>query len=173
VSFDDVVQIKDPDQKMEPMDIFATTLARTREQRVEDVRDKLKAKISKEPSQQAPAPPEQEPAPPAGDAGLEEDAGLDLDELYRRAAIEYLDTDEEFNRWLARGEIPWRGVLEALKRGLPDDNSVPDPDRWAHELVPVALERVLGKQDEAWHSKRREKRDDPTRTVLWVIIGAR
>jgi hypothetical protein len=75
--------------------------------------------------------------------------------------------------WLDRGNaIPWMGVKESLKRGLPE-GSVPEPDQWAHELVPVALDQVYGAQGEGWDAERRAKRDDPTKTTLWVVINAK
>ncbi len=182
LSFEDATEIKDREGAAPAVNVYASQLARTGEQRVEVVRDKLKAGVSRsERSAQATAHPAaveqvrggahtaQEPAR----ASDEEEDGLDLDELYRRLAIEHLEVDKEFTKWRERGAIPWRGVLEALKRGLPADSSVPDPDRWAHELVPVALVQLFGEHDVGWHTERREKSDDPARTVLWVVFSSR
>ena len=78
--------------------------------------------------------------------------------------------DDEFQQWLGRGAIPWRGVQEALKRGVPED-AVPDLQQWAYELVPDALEAIFGPREQAWTTERRAKKDDPARTVLWVVIA--
>jgi Helicase HerA, central domain len=174
LSFEQATSIKDPDGTGTAVEVYASELARSSERRVEEVREKLKARlapaegddeeriVSEEAASETPAD--------ADDTSDDAEDGLDLDELYRQAAIEHLQDDADFKRWLGRGNaIPWRGIQEALKRGLPTDG-VPEPDRWAYELVPVALERLYGSQDEAWHTERRPKKDDPARTVLWVVI---
>jgi uncharacterized protein len=173
LSFEETNAVKDPDSTGVAVDVYARTLARSSEVRMEEVRRKLKAKLAgtKEAGERSLTDREIDSEMPGDSSGGED--RLDRDELYRRAAIEHLRTDDEVAEWLGRGSaIPWRGIQEALKRGLPPD-SVPDPELWAYELVPVALESLYGVRDEAWHTERREKKDDPARTVLWVVIDTR
>jgi uncharacterized protein len=171
LSFEDAVAVKDPDNTGEAVRVYASKLAQSSEKRIEEVRDRLKAKLStsEEDMGEERAGTGRAVSEMPGAVG-EADDGLDLDKLYRDAAIDHLKTDEEVKGWLDRGNaITWRGVQEALKRSLEPD-SVPDLDRWAYELVPVALERLYGRQGEGWHTERRPKKDDPARTVLWVVI---
>ncbi len=168
LSFEELHPVKHLGNTGAAVDVYASTLAQKSEQRIEELRGKLKIKLPIEGAARDEIAVEEEASGISG-PGEGEDR-LDVDELYRRAAIEHLEVDEEFTDWIARGKaIPWRGVQEALKRGLPVD-SVPDPDRWAYELVPVALERLYGPQEEAWRTERRPKKDDPAQTVLWVVV---
>ncbi len=172
LSFERANSVQDPDRNRGAVEVYASTLARSSEARIEEVRGKLKDKLTPADrvSTEESAAGEAKPGTPGESEGAED--RLDRGALYQRAAIEHLESDEEARGWLEQGAIPWRGVQEALKRGVPQD-SVPDAEQWAYELVPVALERLYGAQDKAWYTERRPKRDDPARTVLWVVIGAR
>jgi uncharacterized protein len=98
---------------------------------------------------------------------------VDRDALLRGRAIEALRRDEEVQGWLERtSEITWRGVQEGIKRGIPRE-AVPDPEQWAYDLVPTALETIYGPRNEAWHTERRPKKDNPAREVLWVVLRPR
>jgi hypothetical protein len=37
--------------------------------------------------------------------------------------------------------------------------------------VPVALDELYGPQGKGWHTERRPRKEDPSRTTLWVIPG--
>jgi hypothetical protein len=98
---------------------------------------------------------------------------VDRDAVLRRRAIEALREDKEVQRRLKRdGEITWRAVLGAIKRGIPED-AVPDPDQWSSNLVQTAMETIHGPREKAWHAEQRPKKDDPSREVLWVVLGPR
>jgi hypothetical protein len=174
LGFEDAYPVKDPDRTGAAVEVYARkTLARISQESINTaLRSSMQAKLSgaQAGGSEHPTPGSSEAKPELG--GRIEDEELDLDGLYRRAAIEHLKVDVEFDDWLKRGEIPWRGVQEAIKRGVPAD-SVPDLERWAYELVPVALGQLCGPRDEAWYTERRAKRDDPARTVLWVVIGSK
>jgi len=185
-SFEDAFEIQDPDNSRNAVTTYASKLAQRSERDVEEMRDLLRTKLVGEPGSTSPRDGKQEAdidAVGADEAlagareGVDETAEpggeLDVDGLYRSAAIASLRDDEEVKGWIERGRaIPWRGVQEALKRGIPS-GSVPDIDRWAYELVPVALGSIYGPQDQGWHTERRPKKDDPSRTVLWVVIDAK
>jgi hypothetical protein len=175
LSFEEAYSVQDPDRVGAAVDVYATSiLARSSEERIEEVRGRLRAKLSTvDDAADGEDVAEGEHLADINEAKFESlrdaEGDLDLDELFRQAAIEHLKADEEFNGWIERGNaIPWRGVQEAIKRGVPADG-VPDLERWAFELVPVALEQLFGAQDVAWSTERRPKKDDPTRTVLWVV----
>jgi hypothetical protein len=90
-----------------------------------------------------------------------------------REAIESLRDDQEIGVWLRRtGRTPWRKVQEALMRAVPGD-ALPDVERWASSLVPVALERLYGPRGEAWDTEQLAKQDDPGRTVAWIVLKPR
>jgi hypothetical protein len=177
-SFEQAVTIQDPSNSRGAVPTYAGKLARDSQTRIEGVRDSLKERLSKNATPEGSGPQDEQgpEAKEGGEEGAEETsvpaAGeeLDLDKLYRRAAVESLRDDEETQQWLERGMIPWMGIQEALKRGVPA-GSVPDVDRWAYELVPVALDALYGIQGEGWHTERRPKKDDPSRTTLWVVLG--
>lgn len=176
-SFEDAIKVQDPSNSREAVTVYAREIAQGSERRVEETRDLLKARLSRGKEKAAvTAGGAEETAASAAEVPDEPNAvegDLDLDKLYRRAAIESLREDEEVKGWIERnGRITWRGVKEALKRGVPSD-SVPDLDRWAYELVPSALNEVYGPQDEGWHTESRPKKDDPSRTVLWVVVDAK
>lgn len=89
----------------------------------------------------------------------------------RAEVLERMRADRELGERLRRtGEVPWLGVQLAIQRALPPD-SVPDPERWAQRMVPLALNRLYGPQNEAWRVERRPKKDDPSRMVSWVVIA--
>ena len=184
-SFEDEIKVQDPEGSREAMTVYAREIAQGSEKRVEETRDLLKARLSRGKrnagARTGEAGPEvrgevEETAAAAAEVPDEASAAegeLDLDKLYRRAAIESLRDDPEVKGWIERsGRITWRGVMEALKRGVPAEG-VPDLDRWASELVPAALNEVYGLQDEGWHTESRPKKDDPSRMVLWVVVDAR
>jgi uncharacterized protein len=176
-SFEENVAIRDPKNSGEAIETYAAKLARRSQERIEAVRGGLQERLSKKGSAAGEDPGLHEAREADGDEEAEQTSGsasaaeeLDLDKLYRRAAIESLRDDDEIRQRLERGMIPWMGVQEALKRGVPA-GSVPDIDRWAYELVPVALDELHGAQGEGWHTERRPRKEDPSRTTLWVVLG--
>jgi hypothetical protein len=58
-------------------------------------------------------------------------------------------------------------VQASLQASLPE-GAVADPRQWAYELVPAALDAVLG--EGAWGTEKRPKKGDPARNVTWVIL---
>ncbi len=176
-SFEESVAIQDADGSRGAVQTYAGKLARKSQERVEGIRESLKERLSKKAGAAGEDPGPRATEQAEGDEGDGRTGGsgsateeLDLDRLYRHAAIESLHDDAETQQWLEGGMIPWMGVQEALKRGVPA-GSVPDVDRWAYELVPVALDELHGPQGKGWHTERRPRKEDPSRTTLWVILG--
>jgi uncharacterized protein DUF87 len=179
LSFEDSHEVLDPNGKRGSAEVYASDLAQRSHERDEKVRSDLQALLrsdrqqAEEPSTSTDADEsvifsDEEEAGVAGD----EDEEFDRNELYRQSAIFHLKSDEEFQRGVRQGEITWRGVKEALKRGVPDD-AVPDVDQWAFELVSDALNTIVGAENQAWSTERRPRKDDPSRSTLWVLIHAK
>jgi len=172
LSFEESHAVLDRDGRRDAVKVYASNLAQDSEDRIKEIRGRLRPmqSVAEEPGVRGPA--EQGAAsskPPSEPHGTKEDE-VDRDELYRQAAIAALQTDEEFQGWLQRSDaITWRGVQEALKRGIPND-AVPDIEQWAYELVPDALNEIFGPRGQAWNTERRPKKDDPTRMVTWVVV---
>ncbi len=185
LSFEKAHTVLDPDHKRGASKVYASELAERAEQQFEQTRSQLQAMLAArrheegvqpteatetlKPDHGAQASEEGRAAIPQGPEKREppEEEELDRNELYRQAAIAHLGTDEEFQDWSKRGEIPWVGVKEAIKRGVGAD-VVPDVDQWAFELVPHALDQIVGKGQ--WSTDRRPKKDNPAKTTLWVVI---
>jgi uncharacterized protein len=171
LSFEESHAVLDPDGRRGAVEVYASALARGSEERIEEIQGRLRAVSRDVEETDARKAVEQDAArleSPSELRGTEEE--FDRDELYRKAAIASLRTDEEFQGWLQRSNaITWRGVQEALKRGIPGD-AVPDLEQWAYEVVPDALDEIFGPRGQAWDTERRPKKDDPTRTVLWVVV---
>lgn len=105
------------------------------------------------------------------DAGedIEATGDLDISEVLRAAAIEQFRNNTTAQEQLRGNGIPWRGLMETLKEGLPDPAMVADVDTWAYELVPYAMNEVFGPQGEAWSTERRQGKEDPTKNTMWVV----
>jgi uncharacterized protein DUF87 len=144
LSFEDRYSVADPRRRLKARDVYASRLARRA------LRSTGGA-----------------PQEPGGQPKADSDRHAQL----RAAVLERMRADRELGERLRRhSEVPWLGVQRAVERALPAD-SVPDPERWAQRMVPVALERMYGPQNEAWRVERRPKKDDPSRTVAWVVIA--
>ena len=157
LSFEESHAVVDPDGTRGAVETYASGLRRQSEETIGRAGSPRTVEAST-----------QTPAAPSGAEDL-----LDRDEIYRGRAIEHLSKDGEVQGWLERtGAITWIGLKEGLKRGIQPD-SVPDPDQWAFQLVPTALQTLFGPQNEAWYTERRPAKDDPARSVLWVVLKPR
>jgi hypothetical protein len=96
--------------------------------------------------------------------GIEDDESkTDILALYEAKAIEALAADPLMAR--IRGEgAPWGGVKAFLLDQLPD--VLDDRDTVAYNLVRKALDRLIGIQNEAWHSFK-----NPRTNKTWVKSG--
>jgi hypothetical protein len=156
LSFEESHAVADPDGTRGAGDTYASGLRRQSEEMVRQAGSR---------------PIEATPESPGEPSGAED--LLDRDGLYREQAIGHLRTDREVQGQIERtGAVTWRGLKEGLRRGIRPD-SVPDPDQWAFQLVPSALETLFGPRDEAWYTERRPSKDDPARTTLWVVLKPR
>jgi hypothetical protein len=101
-------------------------------------------------------------------AGTQDVSGVNVDDAepidfkatIEAQAIAYLRAKKDTMDWLRKDTgMPWRGVQEALKEGLPD--SADDRDQLAYNLVPRALNEIFGA--EKWESYKY-----PTTRKTWV-----
>ena len=86
---------------------------------------------------------------------------------YEDAAIEVFSDNYNFLERIENYGMPWKAVLEELKKTLPDVLS--DRDSVAHQLVPRAMTAVFGEQEVGWSTERREKKSGSGYTT-WVVI---
>lgn len=92
------------------------------------------------------------------------DVPVDVMAVHRANAIGEFSHDEALLARMRERGVPWKGVVESLKRALPETMS--DRDSYAFNLVREALDEVLGKEN--WRTEKREKKSGPGTTV-WVI----
>lgn len=83
------------------------------------------------------------------------------------AAIEALRADQRFLERLQQNGMPWRGVQERLKEGLPRHSAA--PDRIAYGLVPKAMSVVFGQQGAAWGTEKRPSKGGSGFTT-WIVV---
>jgi hypothetical protein len=104
--------------------------------------------------------------PPVLDGDLEAEGTTDVLEIICRRAIAGFRQDGETGRQLKLRGVTWRGVLEALKRHIPNDAD--ERDRLAHSLVPRAMTEIYGEQGVGWKIESRAKKIG-TGTTTWII----
>jgi hypothetical protein len=121
-----------------------------------------------------PEQPQKEPVKPedVGDADalvteLEDEGDIDVLEIHSARAIEGFRNDHQTLERIRKNGLPWRGVLEALKRHLPD--ILDDRDQFAHNLVTRAMDDVFGQQGVKWDTQKREKKSGPGFTT-WIVL---
>lgn len=72
---------------------------------------------------------------------------------YQKQAIAALAQNEVFRESIELNGIPWGVVIGILKEALP--RTLTDRDSVAYNLVPVAINEILGPKDENWTTERR------------------
>ena len=87
---------------------------------------------------------------------VEPNQSVDPFRLHQEQAIGALKTNKEFMQALEQDGIPWGKVVGLLKEALP--GTMDDRDNVAYNLVPKALNEILGERDEAWRTERRGTR---------------
>ncbi len=90
---------------------------------------------------------------PESDRTVDEISPADPYREYQKAAIQSLASNANFLRSLETNGIPWGVVTGILKDALPSKLS--DRDAIAYNLVPSALETIVGTKEEKWTTERR------------------
>lgn len=102
----------------------------------------------------------------------EEGAPVDFRAEAIRAAKARLREDNDFNNQFNRPMgVPWFIVQRKLSEYLPE--SMTDRDELALQLVTEVLTEVAGDEDVGWHRERRPKKDDRSKTLVWIVKGPR
>jgi hypothetical protein len=83
------------------------------------------------------------------------------------AALDVFRADQIFLGRLRQLGMPWRGVQERLKEGLPYD--LPNRDRIAYGLVPRAMSITFGQQVCAWGTEKRPSKSGTGQTT-WIVV---
>jgi hypothetical protein len=89
----------------------------------------------------------------------------DVLEIHIQSAIQSLKNDSSFVSKLETHGVTWRGVLEEIKKRLPDLLS--DRENIAYHNVRRALNHIFG--ENGWDTERRPSRSQPGETTLWVV----
>lgn len=92
------------------------------------------------------------------------DTEVDALAVYSNRAIEGFRSDKETLDRIRSQGVPWRGVLEAIKKHIPD--TVEDRGRFAHNLVPRAMDEEFG---DSWDTEKRESKSGPGFTT-WIVV---
>jgi DNA helicase HerA-like ATPase len=79
--------------------------------------------------------------------------GDDLFRQFQKQAIKALARNEAFLQSIESSGIPWGVVIGMLKEALP--RTLTDRDSIAYNLVPDAMNEILGPKDRAWTTERR------------------
>ncbi len=85
---------------------------------------------------------------------------------YEDAALEAFAVDGEFLARVRSSGLPWRGVLERLKKELPDVMS--DRDAVAFGLVTRALDSAYGSG--GWRTEKRPSKSKEGGMTTWVVV---
>lgn len=85
-------------------------------------------------------------------AGTPQNSGDPFRESQRRA-IEALARNEAFMEGVRSNGIPWGVVIGMLKEALP--STLSDRDSIAYNLVPTAMNTILGQKEKAWTTERK------------------
>jgi DNA helicase HerA-like ATPase len=112
-----------------------------------------------------------DPLSSAEDFALTPEPAVDATEIHVQAAIRALSRDTEFQqKWVRRGAFPWMAIVQALVRNLP--TVLADRDSLAYEHSHRAIRELFGKEGPEWYTERREKKNDPQSTTVWVVLSA-
>jgi len=100
------------------------------------------------------------------DGDVEPEEPEDVLETYVQNAIRQLGNNRTFVSRVRRGGIPWKGVIEKLKDGLP--RVMTDRENIAHQNVPRAMSEIFG--DGAWKTERRPSKSREGQFTLWIVL---
>ena len=104
--------------------------------------------------------------------GVDDDASgerpADFLKLAKRQAFDALRKDPEFRRCIDGEGMTWGVAKYKLKDALPD--TIEDRDALAYEMIPEAMNEIIGPQGTAWHTERKfvksAGKDKP-----WIVRG--
>lgn len=86
--------------------------------------------------------------------------GVDVVGAFERNAITAFRGNADLMARIRAGGVAWGSVKAFFLDNLP--GSLEDRDSIAYNLVPKALDEILGPQNEAWHTFRNPERNNTT-----------
>jgi DNA helicase HerA-like ATPase len=87
-------------------------------------------------------------------------AGVDVVAAFERRAVDLLKTNEDLLSKIRGTGVAWGSLKAFLLSKLPEN--LEDRDSIAYNLVPKALNQILGPQNEAWYAARNAERNNTT-----------
>src|SRR5262249_4494191 len=90
--------------------------------------------------------------------------GVDVISAFENRAIQALEEDADLMARVRDSGIAWGSLKAFFLEALP--TTLDDRDTLAYNLVPKALNRILGQQGESWHTFR-----NPGTRATWVRAG--
>jgi hypothetical protein len=94
---------------------------------------------------------------------------VDVDQAYRRAAIQGLRDSDEFWASMRADGMWWWRIGQILMDSAPPEKVVGNRWNWARNVVRQALTDLLGKQDTAWRTDTRQWRGKDSAWVSALI----
>jgi len=91
--------------------------------------------------------------------------GVDVVGAFEARAIEELRGDNALMSRLRDSGVAWGSLKAFLRENLPE--TLEDRDNIAYNLVPKALDEIIGPQNDAWHAYRNSERNNTT----YVRVG--
>lgn len=135
---------------------------------------KLRAKLRGELNEVAGATviPEQPDSEPVAVSSTDDAAApVDFRAHAISAAKSKLDADTEFHQQLSRSiGIPWFVIRNKIVSFLPV--SMDDKEELGAQLVTPFLNEIVGQENEHWHKEKRAKKEDASKTLVWIVKGA-
>jgi len=118
---------------------------------------------------QSPMPTEQVSGQAEEDSETESAVDVPEDVLatYTKAAIARVAGDKSFISRIRTYGMPWRGIVDALEKALPD--LLDDRNHIAYTLVPQFLTETFGERGKGWETEQRPKKSGPG-TTPWVVV---
>ena len=92
----------------------------------------------------------------------------DFLKLARQQAVTAVKDDADFWKQFNANGITWGVLKHKLKDALPD--SLEGRDDMAYQMVSEAMEVIVGKKDEAWHTEKRPTKSSG-KDKVWIVRG--
>jgi hypothetical protein len=167
LSFEKMYPMLDPTYTRHAAPTYARNLRETFEQELRDAGVPLAADAAGGTEVQALFPAVEEPEAPSEDLNVGGDIaarGTDVIAAFENRAIEALAQDDDLMGKIRDSGTAWGSLKAFFLEKLP--STLDDRSTLAYNLVPKALNRILGQQGDYWHSFR-----NPTTGAMWVRAG--
>jgi hypothetical protein len=145
LSFEHIYRVLDPNYSKPAANTFASQLKHEF--------DKDLMEIIKQDGEASASTQSELPLKPDTGEVVEDTEPIDVFHAYRTHAINQMRNDSKVMEKLKSPKgFHWRGIMETIKTYLPP--SIDDLDQFAYDLVPQALNEILGPRDIKWETYR-------------------